>query len=31
MKAHYPDWDITKTLPTIFEEIYVAWRERASS
>lgn len=31
MKAHYPDWDITKTLPTILEEIHAAWRERASS
>lgn len=28
MKAHYPEWDITKTLPMIFEEIYCSWRER---
>ncbi|NLX10383.1 MAG: NAD-dependent epimerase/dehydratase family protein [Chloroflexi bacterium] len=28
MKAHYPEWDITKTLPIIFEEIYRAWVER---
>ncbi|MBZ0297927.1 MAG: NAD-dependent epimerase/dehydratase family protein [Anaerolineae bacterium] len=28
MKAHYPEWDITKTLPVIFEEIYCSWRER---
>jgi CDP-paratose 2-epimerase len=29
MQAHYPLWGITKTLPTIFEEIYSAWLERA--
>ena len=28
MKAHYPNWDITKTLPMIFEEIYRGWVER---
>lgn len=28
MKAHYPDWDITKDLQTIFEEIYEAWQKR---
>ena len=28
MKAHYPEWDITKTLPMIFEEIYCSWLER---
>ncbi len=28
MKAHYPDWDITKTLPMIFQEIYEAWVQR---
>jgi CDP-paratose 2-epimerase len=31
MKAHYPDWDITKTLPTIFEEIYHAWQKRTKN
>ncbi|MBL6876186.1 MAG: NAD-dependent epimerase/dehydratase family protein, partial [Chitinophagales bacterium] len=24
MKAHYPNWDITKDLKTTFEEIYIA-------
>ncbi len=28
MRAHYPGWDITKTLPMIFEEIYVGWVQR---
>jgi CDP-paratose 2-epimerase len=28
MKAHYPQWDITKTLPMIFEEIHRAWVQR---
>lgn len=28
MKAHYPEWEITKTLPMIFEELYQGWRER---
>jgi CDP-paratose 2-epimerase len=28
MKMHYPQWGITKNLPTIFEEIYRAWQER---
>lgn len=28
MQSHYPEWGITKTLPTIFEEIYRAWGER---
>jgi len=26
MKAHYPGWDITKTLDDIFEEIVDAWQ-----
>lgn len=30
MRAHYPNWDITKSLPTIFEEIYQSWQERVS-
>jgi CDP-paratose 2-epimerase len=25
MRAHYPSWDITKSLNSIFEEIYEAW------
>ncbi len=25
MKAHYPDWDITKSLKQTFEEIHQAW------
>ncbi len=28
MKAHYPGWDITKTLDDIFEEIHASWMER---
>ncbi len=28
MKTHYPEWDITKTLPEIFEEIYRGWIAR---
>jgi CDP-paratose 2-epimerase len=28
MKTHYPQWDITKKLPEIFEEIYRGWMER---
>ena len=28
MKAHYPAWDITKTLDTIFREIVSSWTER---
>ncbi|NDJ76815.1 MAG: NAD-dependent epimerase/dehydratase family protein [Chloroflexi bacterium] len=28
MRAHYPNWDITKTLDMVFEEIYQAWVER---
>ncbi|BCA54121.1 NAD-dependent epimerase [Nitrospira sp. KM1] len=30
MKKHYPGWDITKDLKTIFEEIYLSWRKRDS-
>ena len=25
IKKHYPNWNITKSLPTIFEEIYFSW------
>ena len=28
MTAHYPEWEITKTLPMIFEEIYAGWVQR---
>ncbi len=30
MKEHYPNWDITKSLQTTFEEIYQAWMQRES-
>ncbi len=28
MESHYPDWDITKSLQTTFQEIYEAWMVR---
>lgn len=28
MKEHYPNWDITKSLPQTFEEIHQAWVNR---
>lgn len=28
MKSHYPNWDITKSLEDIFNEIHVSWQER---
>ena len=28
MKTHFPDWDITKSLENIFEEIVDAWKRR---
>jgi CDP-paratose 2-epimerase len=28
IKSHYPGWDITKSLPMIFEEIHASWVER---
>jgi hypothetical protein len=28
MKAHYPNWRLTRSLPQIFEEIVASWRER---
>lgn len=31
MKSHYPNWDITKSLETVFLEIYQAWEERLNS
>ena len=29
MRAHYPSWDISKSLDDIFGEIYFSWRDRA--
>jgi CDP-paratose 2-epimerase len=31
MKEHYPNWDITKSLQTTFEEIYQAWIQRETA
>jgi CDP-paratose 2-epimerase len=31
MQTDYPGWEITKPLPTIFEEIAVSWMSRAST
>jgi CDP-paratose 2-epimerase len=28
MKVHYPGWDITKTIPMVFEEIVTNWHKR---
>jgi CDP-paratose 2-epimerase len=28
MQAHYPDWNISKPLETIFQEIAASWMER---
>lgn len=28
MKKHYPNWDITKSLQTVFEEIVESWEKR---
>lgn len=30
MKAHYPEWDITKNLQVTFEEIHRSWKQRNS-
>ena len=30
IKAHYPTWNISKDLGAIFQEIYLAWRQRDS-
>jgi CDP-paratose 2-epimerase len=30
MRAHYPSWDITKSLTTTIEEIVEAWRRRTA-
>jgi CDP-paratose 2-epimerase len=31
MKAHYPNWSITKTLPTIFDELAAGWERRLAT
>jgi len=31
MQAHYPNWDITKTLPMIFDEISSSWKQRLTA
>jgi CDP-paratose 2-epimerase len=31
MKAHYPAWSITLSLPQIFEQIAKSWQERLRS
>ncbi len=31
MKAHYPKWNITRSLANIVEEIVAAWRQRLAS
>jgi CDP-paratose 2-epimerase len=28
MQTHFPDWRMVKTLPTIFEEIALSWKQR---
>ena len=28
MKQHYPEWDISRSLNTIFEEIHASWQQR---
>jgi CDP-paratose 2-epimerase len=28
MKAHYPNWGITKSLKDTFEEIVASWEKR---
>lgn len=30
MRAHYPGWDITRSLTATTEEIVEAWRRRAT-
>lgn len=31
MKAHYPEWDISKSIDDIFEEIYASWTKRVEA
>ncbi len=28
MRSHYPEWDVTKNLGELFEEIHGAWGDR---
>ena len=28
MKSHYPNWELTKSIKDIFNEIYLVWKER---
>lgn len=28
MKSHYPNWELTKSIHDIFNEIYLTWKER---
>jgi CDP-paratose 2-epimerase len=30
MRAHYPSWDVTRSLTTTIEEIVAAWRQRTA-
>jgi hypothetical protein len=29
MRRHYPAWDLTRDLDTIFKEMVESWQERA--
>jgi CDP-paratose 2-epimerase len=31
VKAHYPGWDVTRDLPTVFQDIYDSWKGRLGS
>ena len=31
MQAHYPTWQITRSLDVIFEEIYRSWQARLAA
>jgi CDP-paratose 2-epimerase len=31
MQSHYPNWKISKSLPTIFEEIAASWKRRLAT
>ena len=31
MRAHYPEWDITKSLKDIFNEIHQSWNARLAA
>jgi hypothetical protein len=28
MKSHFPRWQLTRSLPRIFEEIVASWQQR---